>query len=63
MSNNNPITNKLVNGKKSYFVKNKESYEPKEDVEKQLLTDIETPPPKKDPVAGILGKLENIRNF
>ena len=47
MSNNNRITNKLTNGKNSYFVTKNESSEPKEDVEKQLLTDIETPPPKK----------------
>ena len=47
MSNNNRITNKLTNGKNSYFVTNNESSEPREDVEKQLLTDIEMPPPKK----------------
>ena len=63
MSNKNPITNKLTNGKKSYFVRNNASYEPKEDIEKQLLTDIETPPPKKDPIADISDKLENVQNF
>ena len=47
MSNNNRITNKLTNGKNSYFVTNNESSEPKEDIEKQLLTDIETSPTKK----------------
>ena len=46
MSNNNRITNKLTNGKNSYFVTNNESTEPKKDKEKQLLTDIETPPQK-----------------
>ena len=46
MSKNNRITNKLTNGKKSYFVTNNESSEPKEDIEKQLLIDYETPPPK-----------------
>ena len=46
MSNNNRITNKLTNGKNSYFVTNNESSEPKQDIEKQLLTDVETPPPK-----------------
>ena len=40
MSNNNRITNKLTNGKNSYFVTNNESSDPKEDIEKQLLTDI-----------------------
>ena len=64
MSYNNSITNKLTNGKYSYFVTtNNESSEPKEDIEKQLLTDIETPPPKKDPIADILDKLENLQNF
>ena len=63
MSNNNRITNKLTNGKNSYFVTNNESSEPKEDIEKQLLTDIETPPPKKDPIADISDKLENLQNF
>ena len=47
MSNNNRIINKLTNVKNSYFVTNNESSEPKEGIEKQLLTDIETPPPKK----------------
>ena len=47
MSNNNRITNKLTNGKNCYFVTNNESSKPKEDIEKHLLTDIETPPPKK----------------
>ena len=32
-------------------------------IEKQLLTDIETPPRKKDPVADISDKLENLQNF
>ena len=63
MSNNNRITNKLTNGKNSYFVANNESSEPKGDVEKQLLTNIETPPPKKDPIADISDKLENLQNF
>ena len=63
MSNNNRITNKLNNGKNSYFVANNESPEPKEDVGKQLLTNIETPPPKKDPIADISDKLENLQNF
>ena len=63
MSNNNRITNKLTYGKNSYFVTNKESSEPKEDIEKQLLTDIEMPPPKKDPIADISDKLENLQNF
>ena len=63
ISNNNRITNKLTNGKNSYFVTNNESSEPKEDVEKQLLTDIEMPPPKKDPIADISDKLENLQNF
>ena len=47
MSNNNRITNMLTNRKNSYFVTNNESSEQKEDAEKQLLTDIETPPLKK----------------
>ena len=62
MSNNNRITNKLTNGKKSYFVTNNESPEAKEDIEKQLLTDIETPPPKKRPncrYSGYVGKPTN----
>ena len=63
MSKNNRITNKLINGKNSYFVTNNESSEPKEDIEKQLLTDIETLPSKKDPVADISDKLENQQNF
>ena len=63
MSNNNRITNKLTSGKNSYFVTNNESSEPKEDIEKQLLTDTETPPPKKDPIADISDKLENLQNF
>ena len=48
MSNNNRVINKLTNGKNYYFVTNNESSEPKEDIENQLLTGIETPPPKKD---------------
>ena len=63
MSNNNRITNKLTNGKNSCFLTNNESSEPKKDIEKQLLTDIETPPPKKDPTVDISGKLENLQNF
>ena len=63
MSNNNRITNKLSNGKNSNFVTNNESSEPKNDVEKQLLTDIETPQPKKDPIADISDRLENLQNF
>ena len=63
MLNNNRIRIKLTNGKNFYFVTNNESSEPKEDIEKQLLTDIETPPPKKDTVADISDKLENQQNF
>ena len=63
MSNSNRITNKLTNGKNSYFETNNELSEPKEDIEKQLLTDIETPPPKKGPLADISDKLENLQNF
>ena len=55
MSNNNRITNKLTNRKNSYFVTNNESSEPKEDIEKQLLTDIETPLPKKRPNCRYIG--------
>ena len=47
MLNNNHITIKLTSWKDSYFKTNNETSEPKEDIEKQLLTDIETPPPKK----------------
>ena len=47
MSENNRITNNLTNEKNSYFVTNNASIEPKEDIEKQLLTNVETPPPKK----------------
>ena len=47
MSKSNRITNKLTNGKNSYFVKNNESIEPKEYVVKQLITDVELSPPKK----------------
>ena len=32
-------------------------------IEKQLLTDIETLPPKMDPIADISDKLENLKNF
>ena len=32
-------------------------------IEKQLLTDVEMPPPKKDPIADISDKLENLKNF
>ena len=63
MSQNNRITNKLTNGKNYYFVTNNESFEPKEDIEKQLLTDIETLPSKIDPVEDISDKLENQQNF
>ena len=63
ISNNNHIINKLTNGKNSYLVTNNESSEPKEDIEKQRLTDIETPPSKKDPMADISEKLENLQNF
>ena len=63
MSNNNRTTNKSTNGKNSYFVTNNESSEPNGDIEKQLLTDIETSPPKKDSIADILDKLENLQNF
>ena len=47
MSKKPRITNELSNEKNSYFATNNESIEPKEDIEKQLLTDVETPPPKK----------------
>ena len=63
MSENNRFTNKLTNRKNSYFVTNNESSELNEDIEKQLLTDIETPPPIKDPIADTLHKLENLQNF
>ena len=52
MSNNNRITNKLTNGTNSYFVTENESSEPKENIEKQLLTEIETPPPENDQIIG-----------
>ena len=63
MSKNNRITNTLTNGKISYFVTNNESIEPKDDIEKQLLTNVETPPPKKPQIAHISDKLENLQNF
>ena len=63
MSNNNRIINQLTNVKNFYFVTNNESTEPKEGIEKQLLTDIETPPPKKDSIEDISDKLENLQNF
>ena len=63
MSSNTRITNKLTNGKNSYFVTNNESSESKENIEKRLLTDIEMSPPKKDPNADISDKLENLQNF
>ena len=63
MSNNSRITNKLTNGKNSYFVTNNESSELKKDIEKKLLIDIETTPPNKDPIADILDKLENLQRF
>ena len=63
MSKNNRITNTLTNGKISYFVTNNESIEPKDDIEKQLLTNVETPPPKNPQIADISDKLENLQNF
>ena len=63
MSKNNRITNTLTNGKISYFVTNNESIEPKDDIEKQLLTNVKTPPPKKTQIAHISDKLENLQNF
>ena len=63
MSKNNRITNTLTNGKISYFVTNNESIEPKDDIEKQLLTNVETPPPKTPQIADISDKLENLQNF
>ena len=60
MSKNNRITNTLTNGKISYFVTNNESIEPKDDIEKQLLTNVETPPPKNPQIADISDKLENL---
>ena len=63
MRDYNRITNKLTNGKISYFVTNNESIEPKDDIEKQLLTNVETPPPKKTQIAHISDKLENLQNF
>ena len=32
-------------------------------IEKQLLTNVETPPPKKTQIANISDKLENLQNF
>ena len=49
--------------KKSYFVTNNESIEPKEDIEKPLLTDVETPAQVKDPISDISDKLNNLQNF
>ena len=63
MSKNNRITNTSTNGKISYFVTNNESIEPKDDIKKQLLTNVETPPPKNPPSADISDKLENLQNF
>ena len=63
MSENNRITNNLTNEKNSYFVTNNASIEPKEDIEKQLLTNVETPPPKKDPIPDISDKSENLQTF
>ena len=61
---NNHITNKLTYGENSYFVNNNGLIEPKKDMGKQLLTDAETPPPKKkNLIAGISDKLENLQNF
>ena len=47
MSNSNCFTNKLTNGKNSYFVINDESLEPKENQENQTLTDTQRSTPKK----------------
>ena len=48
MSNNNCLKNKLTIEKDSYFVTSKESSEPKENLEKQILTDTKPPtPPQK----------------
>ena len=63
MSKKNCITNKFTNGKNQYFVTNNESVEQKGDIEKKVLTDTETPPPKKDLIADISHKLENLQNF
>ena len=49
--------------KKSYFVTNNESIEPKEDIEKPLLTDVETPAQVKHPISDISDKLNNLQNF
>ena len=62
MSNNNRIRNKLTNGKNSYFVTNNKLSEPNEDIEKQQLTDNETPPLKKIQLQ-ISDKLENLQKF
>ena len=43
MSNNNCLKNKLTIEKDSYFVTSKESSEPKENLEKQILTDTKPP--------------------
>ena len=37
--------------------------ESKKDIKKQILTDTETPTPKKDPIADISNKLKNLQNF
>ena len=48
MSNNNCLKNKLTIEKDSYFKTSKESSEPKENLEKQILTDTKPPtPPQK----------------
>ena len=63
MSSNNWITNKLINGKNSYFDINNGSPEPKENIENNILTDKETPTPKKGPTGDISNKLKNLKNF
>ena len=60
MSNSNPVTNKLTNGKNSYFVTNNGSSEPKEDKEKQFL---QKHLHQNDLTADISDKLENLQNF
>ena len=63
LENANLKKRKITNEKNSYFVTNNASIEPKEDIEKQLLTNVETPPPKKDPIPDISDKSENLQNF
>ena len=43
MSNNNCLKNKLTIKKDSYFVTSEESSKPKENLEKQILTDTKSP--------------------